>query len=255
MTILSKMVKMSDWSQVDPNAENSGADNPDAEEMKKMNALHERILAGNSNTDETTKGIFQLLMKFLPTIKECQKQLITLKNEVEELKNENRSMKMELLESQIEKSAKSVVIRGVPVKNSTKNESLLDSKEAFEKITAEMKVETKVKCLDAYRLIGKDVSENYANEPPPLKVELGSKMERLIFFKNLKHLKRFKNIKVSADVPKALLTSYRRLEKAAFDLRKAQKGTKTMILIQNEQYILLVKKPNEEKFSQVIDVE
>ena len=197
------------------------------------------------------KEAFEKITAEKKTAEKIIAEKITAEKITAEMKTETSVKCLDALDYQIEKSAKSVVIKGVPMKKSMKNETLLDLKEVFEEITAEMNIETDLKCMDAYRLIAKGAREN-ANEPPPLKIELESKIQRMIFFKNLKKLKKFKNIKVTADVPKPLLPQYRSLEKTAFDLRKAEEGTKTMLVIQNQAYTLLVKKPNEQKFSLVI---
>ena len=74
---------MNDWSEENPNLSKV----PD--KMEEMNALQEKIQAGELvNVDTTSRATFQLVMNLLPNMKETANQVNILKNLFKVLKNE-----------------------------------------------------------------------------------------------------------------------------------------------------------------------
>ena len=72
---------------------------------------------------------------------------------------------------------------------------------------------------------------------------------------NLKKLQngKFKEIKVGIDVPKELLELHKELDLKAFEFRNKFPGSKTKIAPNKLTLVLLTRKKNEDKFTEIVE--
>ena len=77
-----------------------------------------------------------------------------------------------------------------------------------------------------------------------------NRFEKGIFLANLKNLDKYKNIKVTADIPPALQAEYKRLNRIAFEIRSEDQTTKTRINIKGSGLIIFTKKAGSKKWNE-----
>ena len=144
---------------------------------------------------------------------------------------EIKSLKSKVLDNQISKSSKSVIVKGLEPE--TIHETPSQLKTTFNKVLKDMGIESKTNVCEIYRIKSK-------TPPPtapqmavhePVKVAFQNSLQRSTFMKNLKNLKTYKNLKISMDCPKLLIPNYRLADQKAYDLRTQTPGTKTILTI------------------------
>ena len=183
--------------------------------------------------------------------KEAVQGIETVKNDLETLQGEVSDLKKEVLNNQIQESAKSVIIRELPPLKTSGRETPFDIKTQVENMLTEIGIKDETKITDVYRLRGGKTDE-YAGRGVflPVKVTFSSKFDIGLVFKNLKHLKDFKSIKVARDYPRLLLADFKKLDRVAWKIRQDLPGSKTNIRIKNSKLVLFVKKSNEPHFQE-----
>ena len=172
-----------------------------------------------------------------------------------DLKKENAGMKKQLLDYEIEHAQKSIIVKSLPTldcrEDRETNEML---QESFGKVMTQMKVNGKVQISDIYRLKSKDKKGplNGGSLFSPVKVQFQSMIDKRNFFKNIRNIKGsiFNEIQINQCVVKSMENDYRELDKTAFDLRQATPGLKYNIVISKQKYKLMIKNPQEKKFSE-----
>ena len=125
--------------------------------------------------------------------------------------------------------------------------------ENVNKMFQTLEISGKVRVFDMYRL--KSKKSNILNGQSlfsPVKVEFQSKIDRKIFFENVKKLKSspYETVQVVQNVVKPLADQYHALDKLGFDLRKATKGLKSRISIVKQEYCLFTKLSKEKEWKQ-----
>ena len=183
--------------------------------------------------------------------KEAVQGIETVKNDLETLQGEVSDLKKEVLNNQIQESAKSVIIRELlPLKTSGR-ETPFEIKTQVENMLTEIGIKDETKIIDVYRLRGGKTDE-YSGRSVflPVKVTFSSKFDIGLVFKNLKNLKDFKSIKVNRDYPRLLLDDFKKLDRVAWKIRQDHSGSKTNIRIKNSKLVLFVKKSNEPHFQE-----
>ena len=160
----------------------------------------------------------------------------TINLQAEEIK----SLKSEVLDSQISKASKCVIVKGLEPESL--NESPNQLKTTFTKVLTDMGIESKISICDVFRIKSKTPPM-----PPKTKVHEHVKVafqnssERSIFMKNLKNLRKYKDLKITMDCPKILLPQYEIANRRAYDLRTLTPGTKTILTVKNQKIVLLAK--------------
>lgn len=239
-------------SMADDNSENS-------EQLKELLTLQ------NSLTNKETRGpvaleemigklLTYLITNVSPKLEESlriSKEVVRVNEivaqDVETLKNEVTDLKREVLNNQIQTSAKSVIIRELPPLNTSGRESPFEVKKQVEKMLTEIGIREETNIVDVYRLRGgKTVEYSGKSIFLPVKVTFNSKFDLGLLFKNLKKLKDFRSIKVARDYPRLMLEDHKKLDKAAWKIRQDFPGTKTNIRIKDSKLALFVKRPNED---------
>ena len=207
-----------------------------------------------ADTKEMSKKTFTLLCSFLPKIlesskrtKELTKQVMTLTTEVNSLKKDVTSLTKEVLNHEIQASSKCLIVRDLP---KVGKETPLQLKSKFQEVLDDM--ECNVIITDIIRFKSNpSVANAGRSEHPPCKVEFISKFEKGFFLSKLKDLKRFKQIRITQDIPRLLQGSYKELDKKAYEIRKERPGYKTRVGFQGQKLILLAKDPLEQNFHEV----
>ena len=191
------------------------------------------------------------------SIGDLVKQIKNLKRDMEQLKEivnlqdkEIKSLKSKVLDNQISKSSKSVIVKGLEPE--TIHEMPSQLKTTFNKVLTDMGIQSKTTVCEIYRIKSK-------TPPPkapqmavhePVKVAFQNSFQRSTFMKNLKNLKTYKNLKISMDCPKLLIPDYRLADQKAYDLRTQTPGTKTILTIKNQKITLLVQGANQKTFKE-----
>ena len=183
--------------------------------------------------------------------KEAVQGIETVKNDLETLQGEVYDLKKEVLNNQIQESAKSVIIRELPPLKTSGRETPFEIKTQVENMLTEIGIKDETKIIDVYRLRGGKTDE-YSGRSVflPVKVTFSSKFDIGLVFKNLKNLKDFKSIKVNRDYPRLLLDDFKKLDRVAWKIRQDHSGSKTNIRIKNSKLVLFVKKSNEPHFQE-----
>ena len=229
---------------------------PDEDFLKQMDLLKGKLENKRSTVVQTdiVNASFRILMKIYPQFMEMK----SYGKDLNDLKNENKELKNRILEIEIEKSSECVIIKNLPPKKTKnkENETQVELKENFQQILKEMKVQDQIRTCDIFRLKPK-AKAAYGGKCSfsPVKVRLGSRLDRGLFMANLKKLQNgeFKEIKVGIDVPKELLELHKELDLKAFEFRNKFPGSKTKIAPNKLTLVLLTRKKNEDKFTEIVE--
>ena len=163
------------------------------------------------------------------------KEMLNLQGE------EIKSLKSQLLNNQISKASKCVIVKGLEPETLTETPTQL--KATFNKVLTDMGIQSKTTVCEIFRIKSK-------NPPPtapqteifePVKIAFLTSFERKLFMKNLKNLTEYRNLKISMDCPQLLLPEYKTANKKAFDIRTQNPGTKTILTINDQKVIILFK--------------
>ena len=194
--------------------EDQGNSSPLEELIALQNSLKNKDSLGPGSLEEMIVKVFSyLITNVSPKLEESlkiSKEVVRMNEkvtqDVETLKDEVSYLKKEVLNNQIQNSAKSVIIRELPPLNTSGRESPVEVKKQVEKMLTEIGIKDETKITDVYRLRGGKTDE-YSGRSVflPVKVTFSSKFDIGLDFKNLKNLKDFKSIKVNRDYPRLLL--------------------------------------------------
>ena len=230
--------------------------------IQEMTELNEKLDDENAIEDKPLIiAIFRFVFNYLPKILETLRSHKALNQEVgllkktitnqeEQLKSQEKEIKnlrKEILNNQIAQSSRSILIKSLEPEQTNENESQL--RDTLTKVFDEMGVTNEIQIRDAYRMKSKKPLPPTAVHPP-VKLTFLNKYQKTIFMKNLKNLNTYKHIKVTMDCPKLLLTDYRAKDKAAYNLRKSQEGTKTLLTIKNQTITIMVMGPNQSTYTE-----
>ena len=195
---------------------------------------------------EEEKSVDDLLKE----IKAIKAQVNQLKNMVNLQGEEIKSLKSQILDNQISKASKSVIVKGLEPE--TLNETPNQLKTTFNKVLTDMGIQSNTTVCEIFRIKSK-------TPPPtapqmtifePVKIAFLTSFERKTFMKNLKNLKAYRNLKISMDCPQMLLPQYKIAEKKAYDLRAQSPGTKTILTIKDQKIIILLKSKDQNNYKE-----
>ena len=191
------------------------------------------------------------------SVDDLLKEIKAIKAEVNQLKDmvnlqgeEIKSLKSQLLNNQISKASKSVIVKGLEPE--TLNETPNQLKTTFNKVLIDMGIQSNTTVCEIFRIKSK-------TPPPtapqmtihePVKIAFLTSFERKNFMKNLKNLKAYRNLKISMDCPQMLQPQYKIAEEKAYDLRTQNPGTKTILTIKDQKIIILLKGKDQNNFKE-----
>ena len=196
---------------------------------------NKRIRTDNSSEDEDSVDDLVKVIHNLKKDMEQLKEMLNLQGE------EIKSLKSQLLNNQISKASKCVIVKGLEPETLTETPTQL--KATFNKVLTDMGLQSKTTVCEIFRIKSK-------NPPPtapqteifePVKIAFLTSFERKMFMKNLKNLTEYRNLKISMDCPQLLLPEYKTANKKAFDIRTQNPGTKTILTINDQKVIILFK--------------
>ena len=175
-------------------------------------------------------AIFKILMEVLiPQVKEIKSSVTELKNfqvevseKVTSLKAENESLKRRILDLEMNRCRKSLIIKNLKIKTKKgEAENQFSLKKNFEGILDRMTIKNQVKIEDIFRFKA-NPEGNQPNKIMPVKVSFCSILDKNAFMANLGKLKNsdFGAISAVIDVPKCLLPAYIALDEIGYRFRK-----------------------------------
>ena len=220
-----------------------------------LNKLKENIK--NVKKSQKLSATFSFVSCYLPKISESLVGYKVMQDEVNQLKEvvhlqreEIKSLKSHLLNNQISKAFKSVIVKGLEPE--TSNETTSQLRTILNKVLTEIGIQSNITTCNIFRIKSKT--------PPPtapqmevhelVKSSFLTSFERKMFMKNLKNLRTYQNLKISMDCPQMLLPEYRIADKKAYDLRAQAPGTKTILTIKDQKVIILAKDPEQNTYKE-----
>ena len=186
----------------------------------------------------------------LKVIKAIKAEVNQLKEIVKFQGDEIKSLKSQLLNNQISKASKSVIVKGLEPE--TLNETSNQLKTTFNKVLTDMGIQSTTTVCEIFRIKSK-------TPPPtapqmtvhePVKIAFLTSSERKTFMKNLKNLKAYRNLKICMDCPQMLLPQYKIAEEKAHELRTQNPGTKTILTIKDQKIIILRKGKDQNNYKE-----
>ena len=220
-----------------------------------LNKLKENIK--NVKKSQKLSAILSFVSCYLPKISESLVGYKVMQDEVNQLKEvvhlqreEIKSLKSHLLNNQISKASKSVIVKGLEPE--TPNETTSQLRTTFNKVLTEMGIQSNITTCNIFRIKSKTppptAPQTEVHEP--VKISFLTSFERKMFMKNLKNLRTYQNLKISMDCPQMLLPEYRIADKKAYDLRAQAPGTKTFLTIKDQKVIILAKGPEQNTYKE-----
>ena len=172
------------------NTDNKGLEvselNTDDELIKELTELQTTIQNVKAKQKADTQNnvinaIFKMMMQVFPQVKEIRSSVLELKNfqaevseQVSSLKAENELLKKKILDLEINKSSKSLIIKKLnPKIKKGENENQLSLKRNFDQILDRMGIKNQVKIDDIFRFSSKE-NETKSKQPLPVKVSFCS---------------------------------------------------------------------------------
>ena len=222
----------------------TGKTSPVSRHSQTQSNPKKRIRTDDSSQEE--ESVDDLLKE----IKAIKAQVNQLKNLVNLQGEEIKSLKSQILDNQISKASKSVIVKGLEPE--TLNETPNQLKTTFNKVLTDMGIQSNTTVCEIFRIKSK-------TPPPtapqmtvhePVKIAFLTSFERKTFMKNLKNLKAYRNLKISMDCPQMLLPQYKIAEKKAYDLRAQSPGTKTILTIKDQKIITLLKGKDQNNYKE-----
>ena len=254
------------------NTDNKGLEvselNTDDELIKELTELQTTIQNVKAKQKADTQNnvinaIFKMMMQVFPQVKEIRSSVLELKNfqaevseQVSSLKAENELLKKKILDLEINKSSKGLIIKKLnPKIKKGENENQLSLKRNFDQILDRMGIKNQVKIDDIFRFSSKE-NETKSKQPMPVKVSFCSILDKNTFLFNLRKLKNtdFGNISVTIDVPKSLLPAYFELDKIGYDFRKENTESRVRIGFKGQGLVLYGRLKNETKFKTLKEI-
>ena len=188
--------------------------------------------ASEKNTQNTNvlNAIFKIVIEILvPQVKDIKNSISEMKNfqsevseQVSSMKAENELLKKRILDLEMTKCSKSLIIKNLKPKTKTgEAESQFDMKKNFDGILDRMNIKNQVKIDDIFRFKAKDDGLSL-KKPMPVKVSFCSTFDKNSFLANLGKLKNtdYGNISAIIDVPKCLIPAYIQLDEMGYNFRK-----------------------------------
>jgi hypothetical protein len=195
--------------------------------------------------------------KILADSQKANKALQTIEKKVDGVQKEMASLKNKDLRSEIKKKDACLILRGIPLrcKVGNENESNVDTKNAVKELLNSMKLD-KIKVAAVERLPqGKKQknSERPANPNwvPAVRLQLADASMKFDIYKALPTWQRpagLAKLRVQQEYPACLRGINEKLEKEAYELRRA--GFKTRIVLKNTTLKLLKRAQGENEFSE-----
>ena len=218
---------------------NAAAHEADVKLLEELSTLQEQIQnknekmkASEKNTQNTNvlNAIFKIVIEILvPQVKDIKNSISEMKNfqsevseQVSSLKVENELLKKRILDLEMTKCSKSLIIKNLKPKTKTgEAESQFNMKRNFDGILDRMNIKNQVKIDDIFRFKAKDDGPP-SKKPMPVKVSFCSIFDKNSFLANLGKLKNtdYGNISAIIDVPKCLIPAYIQLDEMGYDFRK-----------------------------------
>lgn len=180
-------------------------------------------------------------------IGEVDKNLGDVAKKITANKGGGIEMKKHAIRAEKRERETNVIIRGMEYKGH--DETQQEVEQAVLALLGTMTFPTEPKLRFATRLVNKKKARPASGTPPPMLISFDGMEHKKALFAGLPVWGRdHTQYKFSHDVPPSLKTEHDALEKSAYELRKAQPGTKTRVVIKDVTVILLSKPPGETKF-------
>ena len=221
---------------------------------------NEKMKAAEKTAQNTklTEMIFKILTQILvPQVKDIKNSVSEMKkfqSEVSErvssLEAENELLKKRILDLEMTKCSKSLIIKNLKPKTKTgEAESQFDMKKNFDGILDRMNIKNQVKIDDIFRFKAKDDGLSL-KKPMPVKVSFCSTFDKNSFLANLGKLKNtdYGNISAIIDVPKCLIPAYIQLDEMGYNFRKENLNSSYRIGFKGLGLALYVRLKDETKF-------
>lgn len=221
---------------------------------------NEKMKAAEKTAQNTklTEMIFKILTQILvPQVKDIKNSVSEMKkfqSEVSErvssLEAENELLKKRILDLEMTKCSKSLIIKNLKPKTKTgEAESQFNMKRNFDGILDRMNIKNQVKIDDIFRFKAKDDGLSL-KKPMPVKVSFCSTFDKNSFLANLGKLKNtdYGNISAIIDVPKCLIPAYIQLDEMGYNFRKENLNSSYRIGFKGLGLALYVRLKDETKF-------
>ena len=221
---------------------------------------NEKMKAAEKNTQNTNvlNAIFKIMMEvLLPQVKDIKNSISEMKNfqsevseQVSSMKAENELLKKRILDLEMTKCSKSLIIKNLKPKTKTgEAENQFNMKRNFDGILDRMNIKNQVKIDDIFRFKAKDDGPP-SKKPMPVKVSFCSTFDKNSFLANLGKLKNtdYGNISAIIDVPKCLIPAYIQLDEMGYNFRKENLNSSYRIGFKGLGLALYVRLKDETKF-------
>ena len=228
--------------------------------QEQMQNKNEKMKAAEKTAQNTklTEMIFKILTQILvPQVKDIKNSVSEMKkfqSEVSErvssLEAENELLKKRILDLEMTKCSKSLIIKNLKPKTKTgEAESQFNMKKNFDGILDRMNIRNQIKIDDIFRFKAKD-NELSLKKPMPVKVSFCSTFDKNSFLANLGKLKNtdYGNISAIIDVPKCLIPAYTQLDEMGYNFRKENLHSSYRIGFKGLGLALYVRLKDETKF-------
>mgnify|MGYP001196808478 CR=1 FL=1 len=218
---------------------------------------------------KTHEGNF---LKLTEDLNEVKGDLDEVKEDVEGIKTEMNAMKAELtkvittiqadnaylkkqaFESEVEKSQNAVIIRNFEPTNQAgkigeDQETGADLRLGLDRFLTFLQINERIKLKDAFRLKSRDKKGKSLFSP--VKLCFHSKNDRAIFFSNVRLLResQYNRVNICQDVPRCLSAQFQEVDTQGYNLRIANPGMKTKVVLYKMNYTLMVKQDGERTFN------
>ena len=221
---------------------------------------NEKMKAAEKTAQNTrlTEAIFKIMTQILvPQVKDIKNSVSEMKKfqcevseQVSSLKVENELLKKRILDLEMTKCSKSLIIKNLKPKTKTgEAESQFNMKRNFDGILDRMNIKNQVKIDDIFRFKAKDDGLSL-KKPMPVKVSFCSTFDKNSFLANLGKLKNtdYGNISAIIDVPKCLIPAYTQLDEMGYNSRKENLHSSYRIGFKGLGLALYVRLKDETKF-------
>ena len=224
------------------------------EALKAMKSEIEELRLGAARQDAKFKGVekdtVQERAGLSRKLVDMTKQIGDVKDKVTSQKGGGADMRKHLIRAERRERETNVIVRGVAYEGHDETQEQLD--ELVRKLLDSMPFPSKPKLRFAQRLVNKKKPRPASGTAPPVIISFDGMDYKKALFAGLpqwgKHNTEFK---FSHDVPPSLKTEHDALEKRAYELRQAEPGTKTRVVIKDVTAVLLAKKPGEARFEPI----
>ena len=200
------------------------------------------------------------LMARVDELEKSQKALLAenkeMKSRIDKLEKANERQSEAHKRAEIEKTKKSVIIKGVPLHKEVKAGDAEDKKQTNEVVQNFLKslnLGGELGFPDAIRF--KPSEKSKGKGPEFIKLTVSTVKHKAKLYEALAKAKDKKKkvpkISVTDEIPNFLKDKHAKLDEAAYNLRKKVKGIKTRIFFKGTTIVLKAKKENETAFSEI----